>query len=138
MSEEEEDFAAMFEASVKARRFERGQTIEGTIVAFGPEVAFVSVGGKSLRAIARGMGEVIEVEGQPAAVYRGLDSKISVRSAVCTHMGCYVHWNDAERTWDCPCHGSRFKTNGDVMAGPAEDPLAPIAKTHTGTHINKA
>lgn len=47
MSEEEEDFAAMFEASVKARRFERGQTIEGTIVAFGPDVAFVSVGGKS-------------------------------------------------------------------------------------------
>ena len=47
MSEHEEDFAAMFEASVKARRFERGQTIEGTIVAFGPEVAFVSVGGKS-------------------------------------------------------------------------------------------
>ena len=47
MSEQEEDFAAMFEASVKARRFEQGQTIEGTIVAFGPEVAFVSVGGKS-------------------------------------------------------------------------------------------
>ncbi len=47
MSEQEEDFAAMFEASVKARRFERGQTIEGTIVAFGPAVAFVSVGGKS-------------------------------------------------------------------------------------------
>ena len=47
MSENEEDFAAMFEASVKARRFERGQTIEGTIVALGPEVAFVSVGGKS-------------------------------------------------------------------------------------------
>ena len=47
MSEQEEDFATMFEASVKARRFERGQTVEGTIVAFGPEVAFVSVGGKS-------------------------------------------------------------------------------------------
>jgi small subunit ribosomal protein S1 len=47
MSEQEEDFAAMFEASVKARRFDRGQTIEGTIVAFGSDVAFVSVGGKS-------------------------------------------------------------------------------------------
>jgi len=47
VSEHEEDFAAMFEASVKARRFDRGQTIEGTVVAFGPDVAFVSVGGKS-------------------------------------------------------------------------------------------
>ena len=46
MSEQEEDFAAMFEASVKARQFDRGQTIEGTIVAFGPKVAFVNVGGK--------------------------------------------------------------------------------------------
>ena len=47
MSEQEEDFATMFEASVKARQFDRGQTIEGTIVAFGPKVAFVNVGGKS-------------------------------------------------------------------------------------------
>jgi len=46
MSEPEEDFAAMFEASLKAKRFEKGQTIEGTIVAIGPEVAFVNVGGK--------------------------------------------------------------------------------------------
>ena len=46
MSDQEEDFAAMFEASVKARQFHRGQTIEGTIVAFGPKVAFVNVGGK--------------------------------------------------------------------------------------------
>ena len=49
MSEPEQDFAAMFEASVKARRFDRGQTVEGTIVGFGPEVAFVDVGGKARR-----------------------------------------------------------------------------------------
>ena len=46
MAEPEEDFAAMFEASIQPRRFERGETIEGTIVAIGPEVAFVNVGGK--------------------------------------------------------------------------------------------
>jgi glycine/D-amino acid oxidase-like deaminating enzyme/nitrite reductase/ring-hydroxylating ferredoxin subunit len=87
---------------------------------------FAGTSSQSLRAIPRGHGEVIEVNGQPAAVYRGLDSQIHVRSATCTHMGCYVHFNNAEHTWDCPCHGSRFKVNGDVLAGPAEEPLAAI------------
>lgn len=87
---------------------------------------FAGRGGRSLRAVKRGEGEVMEVNGQPAAVYRGLDSQIHVRSAVCTHMGCYVHFNNAEHTWDCPCHGSRFKVSGEVLAGPAESPLAPI------------
>ena len=95
---------------------------------------FAGIGGHSLRAVKRGTGEVIDLDGQPAAVYRGLDSKIHVRSAVCTHMGCYVHFNDAEHTWDCPCHGSRFKVNGDVLAGPAEQPLGPVQlKTGLGT-----
>jgi glycine/D-amino acid oxidase-like deaminating enzyme/nitrite reductase/ring-hydroxylating ferredoxin subunit len=88
---------------------------------------FAGKGGHSLRAIPRGTGEITEVDGQPAAVYRGLDSQLHVRSAVCTHMGCYVNWNDAERTWDCPCHGSRFKVSGEVIAGPAETPLTPIS-----------
>ena len=87
---------------------------------------FAGKGGHSLRAITRGRGEVVELNGQMAAVYRGLDSQIHVRSATCTHLGCYVHFNDAEHTWDCPCHGSRFKVNGDVLAGPAEEPLKEI------------
>ena len=89
---------------------------------------FAGEGGTSLRAVKRGTGEVMEMNGQPAAVYRGLDGKISIRSAVCTHLGCYVHWNDTEWTWDCPCHGSRFKTTGDVIGGPAESPLPEIKK----------
>jgi glycine/D-amino acid oxidase-like deaminating enzyme/nitrite reductase/ring-hydroxylating ferredoxin subunit len=87
---------------------------------------FAGTGGRSLRGLRRGSGEVLDVQGKPAAVYRGLDGKIHVRSAVCTHLGCYVHWNDAEHTWDCPCHGSRFTPSGEIVAGPAEQPLAPI------------
>ena len=87
---------------------------------------FAGKGGRSLRSIPRGHGEVVDIDGQAAAVYRGLDGEIHVRSAVCTHMGCYVHFNDAEHTWDCPCHGSRFKVNGEVLAGPAEKPLRTV------------
>lgn len=87
---------------------------------------FAGKDGHSLRAVKRGKGEVIDLNGQAAAVYRGPDSEIHVRSAVCTHMGCHVQWNDAERTWDCPCHGSRFKVTGEVIGGPAEQPLAEI------------
>ena len=78
---------------------------------------------KSLRAVKRGQGRVIERNGVKVTAYRDTAGTITLRSAVCTHMGCTVGWNTAERTWDCPCHGSRFKPTGDVISGPAEAPL---------------
>ena len=71
-------------------------------------------------------GDIVKIDGAKAGIYRAEGGGLQGVSAVCTHMGCYVHWNDAERTWDCPCHGSRFKVNGDVLAGPAEQPLASV------------
>ena len=87
---------------------------------------FAGPDGKSARAIPRGAGMVLDVNGHRVAAYRGDDGTLTMKSAVCTHMGCYVHWNNAERTWDCPCHGSRFQTTGEVLSGPATEPLGEI------------
>jgi len=87
---------------------------------------FAGADGKSLRAVRRGHGSIIEHDGQKVAAYRAPDGVLTMLSATCTHMGCIVGWNDAERTWDCPCHGSRFTVDGKVISGPAEKPLPEI------------
>lgn len=84
---------------------------------------FAGAEGKSLRELGRGTGKILELEGRRVAAFRHENGKVSMLSPVCTHMGCHVTWNDAEGTWDCPCHGSRFTPTGDVLAGPAEEPL---------------
>jgi Rieske Fe-S protein len=81
------------------------------------------------RAPKRGEGRVQMIDGKQAACSRDSQGKVHRVSAVCTHLGCLVHWNDAELTWDCPCHGSRFHPDGRVLAGPAETPLEPIDQT---------
>jgi glycine/D-amino acid oxidase-like deaminating enzyme/nitrite reductase/ring-hydroxylating ferredoxin subunit len=68
-------------------------------------------------------GKIVQMEGKKVAAYRGPDGKVTLLSPVCTHLGCLVRWNGADSTWDCPCHGSRFKPTGEVYAGPAESPL---------------
>ena len=88
---------------------------------------FAGAQSRSLRSVQRGLGRIVDVDGQMVAAFRDKDGTLTTLSAVCTHMGCRVGWNAAEQTWDCPCHGSRFSSSGDVLAGPAEKPLAPIA-----------
>jgi len=73
-----------------------------------------------------GTGKVIDKDGHKLAVYRNYDKKLIVKSAVCTHLACVVHFNNAEKTWDCPCHGSRFGIDGSVLEGPALLPLHEI------------
>lgn len=87
---------------------------------------FAGADGKSLRQVPAGAGRIIEYKGRKVAAYRDSAGVLTVRSATCTHMGCLVAWNGAEKTWDCPCHGSRFKPNGGVIAGPAESPLEEL------------
>lgn len=73
-----------------------------------------------------GEGKIIRMEGKKVAAYRHHDGKVSLLSPVCTHLGCIVRWNEADKSWDCPCHGSRFQPTGEVLAGPAESPLEKI------------
>lgn len=80
----------------------------------------------SIRAVKRGEGAIIKREGAKVAAYRDPAGHVTLCSAICTHMGCVVGWNTAERTWDCPCHGSRFKATGEVISGPAEAPLSKV------------
>ena len=80
----------------------------------------------SVRKLKRGDGMIIGSRGKKRAVFRDHSGKLRQLWPVCTHLGCLVRWNPAESTWDCPCHGSRFKPTGEVIAGPAEEPLAPI------------
>jgi glycine/D-amino acid oxidase-like deaminating enzyme/nitrite reductase/ring-hydroxylating ferredoxin subunit len=75
--------------------------------------------------LARGEGRVVRDGLGQAAVYRDDEGRVHELSARCTHLGCIVSWNSAERTWDCPCHGSRFDHRGQVIQGPAVEPLKP-------------
>jgi len=65
--------------------------------------------------------------GKHVALYRDSKGALHAISSVCTHMGCTVGWNDEDKTWDCPCHGSRFSPSGEVIHGPATKPL-PIVE----------
>jgi glycine/D-amino acid oxidase-like deaminating enzyme/nitrite reductase/ring-hydroxylating ferredoxin subunit len=76
-------------------------------------------GAAALAAIPAGEGNVLAVNGKRLAVYRNGNGELSALSPVCTHLGCLVHWNTTEKSWDCPCHGSRFDPHGRVLNGPA-------------------
>jgi glycine/D-amino acid oxidase-like deaminating enzyme/nitrite reductase/ring-hydroxylating ferredoxin subunit len=81
---------------------------------------------RSLRSLKPGQGTVITLDGRSVAASRDEEGLYRLRSAVCPHMGCLVAWNRVEKTWDCPCHGSRFMRDGTVVRGPAERDLDGI------------
>jgi glycine/D-amino acid oxidase-like deaminating enzyme/nitrite reductase/ring-hydroxylating ferredoxin subunit len=78
--------------------------------------------------IARDSGAVIRRGLKKVAVYRDAAGDVHERSAVCTHLGCIVGWNSTEKTWDCPCHGSRFDKTGKVINGPANSDLPQLTE----------
>jgi glycine/D-amino acid oxidase-like deaminating enzyme/nitrite reductase/ring-hydroxylating ferredoxin subunit len=82
-----------------------------------------SLGGPRVADLEPGQGTVVWRDGRPTAVSRDDDGTLHAVSARCTHLGCIVRWNDAERSWDCPCHGSRYDQRGEVLHGPTVEPL---------------
>jgi nucleotide-binding universal stress UspA family protein/nitrite reductase/ring-hydroxylating ferredoxin subunit len=70
-----------------------------------------------------GTGGLVDVDGRKLAVYKAEDGNIVALSPRCTHLGCTVDWNATAATWDCPCHGSRYSKEGEVVQGPAKAPL---------------
>lgn len=70
-----------------------------------------------------GAGKIVHYQGRKAAAWRDPAGTLTLLAPQCTHMKCLVKWNNADRTWDCPCHGSRFHPTGEVLSGPAQAPL---------------
>ncbi len=91
----------------------------------GPDVLIARTIAQSLEEIGPGEGGIVATGDHKVAVYRDERGTVHMRSARCTHMGCTVKWNPTEKTFDCPCHGSRFAPMGEVVNGPAARPLEP-------------
>lgn len=121
-------YADLFDPSRKPKRaLSLGEYIKGQ----GPVVAnlgeYLGSGEvDSVEQIQRGEGAILRRGLAKLAVYRAEDGSVMERSAVCTHVGCIVHWNGFEKCWDCPCHGSQFLPDGTVLNGPAVLPLAEV------------
>lgn len=81
----------------------------------------------SLDEIAPGEGKTMRLHGRRLAVYRDEQGAVHAVSSVCTHLGCVVKFHPSEKSWDCPCHGSRFDVDGGVLDGPATRPLSKVS-----------
>jgi len=84
-----------------------------------------------------GEGKAVDIDGERTGAYRDESGELHLVNTTCTHMGCELNWNSAERTWDCPCHGSRFTYRGDIVEGPAVSPLTAGKNVNTIEKIVK-
>jgi Rieske Fe-S protein len=90
------------------------------------DVLIAKTVGRPLFDLRPGDGAIVEIKDEKVAAYIADDGTLYTLSARCQHMGCTVGWNSQARTWDCPCHGSRYDFKGAVINGPATRPLPPV------------
>jgi glycine/D-amino acid oxidase-like deaminating enzyme/nitrite reductase/ring-hydroxylating ferredoxin subunit len=102
---------------------EENAKVGGSFVGDRIKSLLASLGADGADDLPRGDARVVRRTSQPVGLYRDDSGTTHAVSATCPHMGCLVRWNDAERTWDCPCHGSRFTHEGEVLSGPAVEGL---------------
>ncbi len=69
--------------------------------------------------ISKNSGSIVEVNNQKVGIYKDFNGKIYAVKPICTHLGCLLSWNYVDKTWDCPCHGSRFNFEGKNLYDPA-------------------
>jgi glycine/D-amino acid oxidase-like deaminating enzyme/nitrite reductase/ring-hydroxylating ferredoxin subunit len=125
---EDSRYAPVFDPGRKSampeamKEFVKGQA--GAVKNFAEYVTPGEVG--SVDELKPGEGAIIRQGMSKIAAYKSEDGSVVQRSAVCTHLGCIVHWNGFEKCWDCPCHGSQFAIDGQVLNGPAVQPLAEV------------
>ncbi len=109
-----------------SRRFLLG-SVPNRVAHYCPaDVLIVRTVGLGIEDIEPGHGGVVDADGKRLAVYRDPSGRVVLLSPRCSHMGCTVDWNDADKTWDCPCHGSRYGISGEVIRGPATKGLSKV------------
>ncbi|WP_438802441.1 Rieske 2Fe-2S domain-containing protein [Fischerella thermalis] len=81
-----------------------------------------------MTAVATDEAKLLTIDGKKIAAHRDPQGKLHTISATCTHLGCIVNWNSAEKSWDCPCHVGRFDCDGKVLHGPPVKDLESYGK----------
>jgi glycine/D-amino acid oxidase-like deaminating enzyme/nitrite reductase/ring-hydroxylating ferredoxin subunit len=129
VTEQENPWATLYDPARKTLRAAGTDLREAANMA-APYTAWLTEGEvETADTVAPGEGAVVRYGLKTVATYRDVDGSLHETSAVCPHLGGIVHWNPAERTWDCPCHGSRFDKFGIVVHGPANKNLATASRS---------
>lgn len=93
---------------------EAGKSIKGL------SASYLAVPDKTISDVKKGTAEIVNYKGKKVGVYKNTEGKCYIVPVKCSHLGCQLQWNDDEKTWDCPCHGSRFDYKGKLIDGPAQ------------------